>query len=110
MHDDLVERDFTATGPNRLWLTHTTGHPAAWIPVIVATPMEALMMGGPIYSEEQRERFFEILDRGGTVRAAARSAGVSEHAAYRSSRGSAVCDGGYPSKGAKHRSATPARG
>lgn len=40
-------------------------------------------MGGPIYSEEQRERFFEILDRGGTVRAAARSAGVSEHAAYR---------------------------
>lgn len=40
-------------------------------------------MGGPIYSEEQRERFFEILDRGGTIRAAARSAGVSEHAAYR---------------------------
>ncbi len=40
-------------------------------------------MGGPIYSEEQRGRFFEILDRGGTVRAAARSAGVSEHAAYR---------------------------
>lgn len=41
------------------------------------------MMGSPIYSEEQRERFFEVLDRGGTVRAAARSAGVSEHAAYR---------------------------
>lgn len=40
-------------------------------------------MGGPIYSQEQRERFFEILDRGGTVRAAAGSAGVSEHAAYR---------------------------
>ena len=41
------------------------------------------MMGGPIYGEEQRERFFEILDRGGTIRAAARSAGVSEHAGYR---------------------------
>ena len=41
------------------------------------------MMGGQIYSEEERERFFEVLDRGGTVMAAARSAGVSEHAAYR---------------------------
>ena len=29
MHDDLVERDFTATGPNRLWLTDITEHPTA---------------------------------------------------------------------------------
>ncbi|WP_220296857.1 IS3 family transposase [Streptomyces sp. MBT84] len=26
MHDDLVRRDFTATGPNRLWLTDITEH------------------------------------------------------------------------------------
>ncbi len=29
MHDDLVERDFTAAGPNRLWLTDLTEHPTA---------------------------------------------------------------------------------
>jgi transposase InsO family protein len=27
VHDDLVERDFTATGPNELWLTDITEHP-----------------------------------------------------------------------------------
>ena len=27
VHDDLVERDFTAAGPNRLWLTDITEHP-----------------------------------------------------------------------------------
>ncbi|QLD11025.1 IS3 family transposase [Microbacterium oleivorans] len=27
VHDDLVERDFTATGPNQLWLTDITEHP-----------------------------------------------------------------------------------
>ncbi|MBC9957302.1 IS3 family transposase [Yimella sp. cx-51] len=27
VHEDLVERDFTATGPNRLWLTDITEHP-----------------------------------------------------------------------------------
>ena len=26
-HDDLVERDFTAVGPNQLWLTDITEHP-----------------------------------------------------------------------------------
>ncbi|GGB81521.1 integrase [Knoellia flava TL1] len=29
VHDDLVERDFTAEGPNRLWLTDITEHPTA---------------------------------------------------------------------------------
>ena len=29
MHDDLVERVFTADGPNRLWLTDITEHPTA---------------------------------------------------------------------------------
>lgn len=40
-------------------------------------------MSGPKYSKEQKERFFELVDRGGTVRAAARAAEVSEDAAYR---------------------------
>ena len=26
VHDDLVRRDFTAAGPNRLWLTDITEH------------------------------------------------------------------------------------
>jgi transposase InsO family protein len=29
VHDDLVERVFTADGPNRLWLTDITEHPTA---------------------------------------------------------------------------------
>lgn len=29
VHDDLVERDFTATGPNLVWLTDITEHPTA---------------------------------------------------------------------------------
>lgn len=40
-------------------------------------------VAGLKYSKEQKERFFEFVDRGGTVRAAASAAGVSEDAAYR---------------------------
>lgn len=29
MHDDLVQRRFTADAPNRLWLTDITEHPTA---------------------------------------------------------------------------------
>jgi putative transposase len=29
VHDDLVGRDFTATGPNRVWLTDITEHPTS---------------------------------------------------------------------------------
>ncbi|CCH89166.1 Transposase [Modestobacter italicus] len=29
MHDDLVDRQFTATAPNKVWLTDITEHPAA---------------------------------------------------------------------------------
>jgi transposase InsO family protein len=29
VHDDLVERQFTAAAPNRLWLTDITEHPTA---------------------------------------------------------------------------------
>jgi transposase InsO family protein len=37
VHDDLVRRDFTAAGPNRLWLTDITEHATTWIPAVVAT-------------------------------------------------------------------------
>ena len=39
-------------------------------------------MGGPKYSREQKDRFFELIDKGGTVRAAARACGVNPDAAY----------------------------
>lgn len=34
------------------------------------------------YTDEQKDEFFRVLDRGGTVRAAARAAGVHENAGY----------------------------
>ena len=37
VHDDLIERDFSATVPNRKWLTDITEHHTAWIPAVVAT-------------------------------------------------------------------------
>ena len=40
-------------------------------------------MAGPRYSRAQKEMFFRLIDRGGTVRAAAAAAGVHEDAAYR---------------------------
>ncbi|WP_410677307.1 transposase, partial [Amycolatopsis sp. cmx-4-68] len=39
-------------------------------------------MAGRKYSKEQKEGFFDLLDRGGTVRAAATAAGVHPEAAY----------------------------
>jgi len=39
-------------------------------------------MPGPKYSKEQREMFFVLIDRGGTVRAAAKAVGVHEDACY----------------------------
>ena len=32
VHDDLVERKFTATRSNELWLTDITGHRTTWVP------------------------------------------------------------------------------
>ena len=40
------------------------------------------MMAGPKYSEKQKEQFFDLIDRGGTVRAAAAIIGVHPDAAY----------------------------
>lgn len=40
------------------------------------------MVAGKKYTDEQKEEFFRVLDRGGTVRAAARAAGVHEDAGY----------------------------
>lgn len=39
-------------------------------------------MAGKKYTDEQKEQFFDLLDRGGTVRAAAKAAGVHPNAAY----------------------------
>jgi transposase, IS30 family len=41
-----------------------------------------VLMQGPKYSKEQRERFFDLLDRGAAVRAAAAVVGVHPGAAY----------------------------
>ena len=38
VHDDLVERAFTAKRLDQVWLTDITEHPTAWIPAVVATP------------------------------------------------------------------------
>lgn len=40
------------------------------------------MMAGQKYAEHQKEGFFRLLDRGGTVRATARAVGVHEDAGY----------------------------
>ncbi|TXN32307.1 transposase [Lacisediminihabitans profunda] len=34
---DLVKRQFTASGPDKLWVTDITEHPSPWIPAVVAT-------------------------------------------------------------------------
>lgn len=47
-------------------------------------------MGGPKYTNEQREEFFRVLDKGGTVRAAARAVGVHQDAGYNWLRGSGL--------------------
>ncbi|MGW6728624.1 hypothetical protein ACWF9G_22215 [Nocardia sp. NPDC055029] len=39
-------------------------------------------MAGPKYTKAQKDKFFDLLDRGGTVRAAADAAGVNRDAAY----------------------------
>ena len=39
-------------------------------------------MAGRKYSKEQRDEFFRLLDKGGTVRAAARAVGVHQDAGY----------------------------
>jgi transposase, IS30 family len=39
-------------------------------------------MPGPKYTKEQKVEFFDLLDKGGSVRAAARAVGAHEAAAY----------------------------
>ncbi len=71
VHDDLVERDSTADRLDKVWLSDITEHPSAWISVVVATPdrkWRCLNRSTPV---EQVE-FFDLLDKGGSVRAAAR--------------------------------------
>src|SRR5690606_21326898 len=40
VHDDLVNRNFTADRPNVLWLSDISEHRTTWIPVVVATLLE----------------------------------------------------------------------
>lgn len=47
VHDDLVNRQFTAETANRVWLIDLTEHPTTWIPVVVATPRKRLILAGP---------------------------------------------------------------
>jgi transposase, IS30 family len=44
--------------------------------------MEVMVMAGPKYSKKQKEQFFDLIDKGGTIRTAASSAGVHPGAAY----------------------------
>ncbi len=82
VHDDLVNRDFTAPAANVLWLTDITEHPTTWIPAVVATPLGG---DGDGWSEVQQETEGAVLrsDRQRwNGRAAARSADVHPGAAY----------------------------
>jgi transposase, IS30 family len=47
-------------------------------------------MPGPKYTGEQKQHFFDLVDRGGTVRAAALAAGVHPDAAYTWLRGAGL--------------------
>jgi hypothetical protein len=38
VHDDQVNRVFTAEAPNAVWLTDITEHRTAWFPAVLATP------------------------------------------------------------------------
>jgi len=55
---------------------------ATWIPAIVATRSEVVLVAAKKYTAEQQEEFFRVLDRGTTIRAAAAAAGVSPDAGY----------------------------
>ncbi|MEV2226528.1 IS3 family transposase [Nocardia vinacea] len=76
---DLVNRLLVADQPNELWCSGITEHPAPWIPAVDATPVRVVVVAGAKYSKEQ---FFDLLDRGGTGRAAAVAAGVASATAY----------------------------
>ncbi|MER2085817.1 transposase [Rhodococcus qingshengii] len=41
-----------------------------------------MAVAGKKYTDQQKEEFFRLLDRGGTVRAAARAVGIHENAGY----------------------------
>jgi IS30 family transposase len=44
--------------------------------------LEVVAVAGPKYSTQQKATFFDLIDKGGTVRAAAKAVGVHEDAAY----------------------------
>ena len=67
VHDDLVERDFTADAPNELWLTDITEHRTPWIPAVVATPREGGCDAGSEIHQEAEGSLLR-LDRSGRHR------------------------------------------
>ncbi|TGD40898.1 hypothetical protein EB834_02495 [Brevibacterium aurantiacum] len=52
--EDLVEREFTADGPNCLWVADITYIPTPWILAIVATPQIKGVCGGSTTRQRQR--------------------------------------------------------
>jgi len=48
VHDDRVERQFTADGPNQLWLTDNSEHATPWVLVIVATVLVRGLVKQPV--------------------------------------------------------------
>jgi hypothetical protein len=86
VHDDLAKRRFTVDAPEAVWVTEITEHWTAWIPRVVATPKWWWRCLNQVRHGAE-DQFFDLLDRGGSVRAAARAVGVHEAAAYSWSRG-----------------------
>ena len=54
VHDDLVEREFTETEPNRLWLTDITEHPTAEGKLCMCAIKDACSNGIVGYSIDSR--------------------------------------------------------
>ena len=75
-------REFTAERPNLLWLTDITEHPTPEFQQLSQHLREVATMPGPKYTSDQKRQFFDLVDRGGTVRAAALTVGVRPDAAY----------------------------
>ena len=78
VHDDLVQRNFTATRPDAVWLTDITEHPT-----LEFQPSSQHCMKGAVLSDTSRVQFFQIMDRGSTIRAAAIEVGVSPDVGYK---------------------------
>nr|THJ66120.1 hypothetical protein EU244_28225 [Rhodococcus qingshengii] len=80
--DDLVHRKFHRLSPNELWVNDITNTRLFGFQQSSQHLLEGVAMAGKKYTDQQKEEFFRLLDRGGTVRDAARAVGVHENAGY----------------------------